>query len=77
MCRLAKFMLFMAVATVVGCSSDPDSTLNRIPPIPQLDAFFRSLRTGAPAASASYDNRPAVAVTQPGYAPAYPPYPIE
>jgi hypothetical protein len=73
---VAKFWMILVLTgtvLVISCT-DPNAPINRVPPLPQMDAFFRSLRTGAGPPPAAVLRQPDYVNAQSGYAPAYPPY---
>jgi hypothetical protein len=65
--RFIPLGILLAPVSLSGCTSDPSAPVNQAFPIRQMDQFFGSL-PAPPAPPLDYTR-------QPGYAPAYPPYP--
>jgi hypothetical protein len=57
--------LMVAGLSLAACTSDPNAPVNQTYPIRQMDRFFDSLSGPPP---------PPDYTSEPGYAPAYPPY---
>lgn len=74
-CR--ALLLASAASTLFGCTSDPNAPINQVFPIPQMDAFFRSLQPPPPNPKPVPQADAAGGTFGRGYAPAYPPYPTK